>query len=636
MVFKMERQEKKQTIRRKRKKWKKMVKSPYMILPLLGVKLLTYYYLIDVNILLNPFVLFSVAVFLLLFVGIGRSSLKQKGLLFLALYSFVSIIMFADSMYYNYYNQTVSIKQLWQASNVAKVPNSFIATLIPASFILLFDIPFVYYYFKRDVKIWNKFRKKRTKILEYFFSFIGISILLLSINPFHSEWVKSINSVEFFSNHISDILLAVKDSMPKQEVPEDEVLKVIEKTVEKIEGTKWNGIAKGKNLIVIQLESFQNCLLFADYHGQELTPNLNQLIQKDSIYYNNYYTSIGKGNTVDAEFSSMNSLYPVIDRECYELYTENTYNGLPWILRDEGYQAFAVHGYEASFWNRDKAYPYQGFEEFYSIDKLVQDEQIGLGISDESVFRQTIPILKSQNNPYFAFIITLTNHHPYELNEEKCEITIAPEDEGTKFSRYLQTVYYTDKVIGQFIEQLKTEELYENTVIALYGDHHGLNWTMDGNDQTMGRFLGREYDYDEMMNVPLIIHIPNSGIKETVSTVGGQIDFLPTIANLMGLSIPQPYILGQDLSNAKNGFAAFTAYLFEGSFVKDGVMFEISREGVFNGSRAFEPHTGKELNYEDYYKDYERTIEIKKASKDILEQDLIANYVNRHIEVTEE
>jgi hypothetical protein len=50
--------------------------------------------------------------------------------------------MFADTMYYNYYNQTVSIRQLWQAKSVAAVPNSFIATLIPASFLLFVDIPF--------------------------------------------------------------------------------------------------------------------------------------------------------------------------------------------------------------------------------------------------------------------------------------------------------------------------------------------------------------------------------------------------------------------------------------------------------------------------------------------------------------
>ena len=57
--------------------------------------------------------------------------------------------MFADTMYYNYYNQTVSIRQLWQAKAVAAVPMSFLTTLIPASFLLFLDIPFVYRYFKK-------------------------------------------------------------------------------------------------------------------------------------------------------------------------------------------------------------------------------------------------------------------------------------------------------------------------------------------------------------------------------------------------------------------------------------------------------------------------------------------------------
>lgn len=612
-------------------RWREWVQSCYMIIPLLGIKLITYYYLIGAGIFNNPFLLVSMSVFILLFMGISRSKIKHKRIVFLILYSFLSIIMFADCMYYNYYNQTVSVKQLWQAANVAKVPSSFVATLIPTSFILLLDIPFIYHYFKKDSLVWkeeedNEQRKKR------FFK-LKISLLLIiflfALNPFQSVYIQAINSVEFFSNHLRDVYIAAKELLPKKEVQEQEVLKTVNETVGKSGGNQLRGIGKGKNLIVIQIESFQNFLIGASYNGQILTPNLNQLIKKDSLYFDQYYSTIGKGNTVDAEFTSLNSLYPVIDREAYELYTENTFDGLPWLLKEQGYSAFAIHGYEETFWNRAKAYPYQGFEDFYSMEDLEQDELIGLGISDESVFRQTIPILKKQTKPFFSFIVTLTNHHPYILDEDKAKIKLLPEDEETKFGNYLQTVFYTDQAIGHFIDELKEADLYNNTIIALYGDHHGLNWTMDGNSETVGRFLGREYDYDEMMNVPFIIHIPGSKQKQTISTVGGQIDFLPTIANIMDISIQHPYVLGQDLVNAKEGFAAFTAYLFEGSFVKDKTIFEISREGVFKGSRAWELETGRELNYENYKKDYERAIKIKQASRDILKQDLISNYIKR-------
>src|SRR5690606_31882656 len=104
------------------------------------------------------------------------------------------------------------------------------------------------------------------------------------------------------------------------------------------------------------------------------------------------------------------------------------------------------------------------------------------------------------------------------------------------------------------------------------------------------------YDYDEMLNVPMIIHVPGSNIKETIQTTGGQIDFLPTIANIMGLSLDDALIMGQDLANAEKGFVAFTTYLFEGSFAINDIIFEISREEVFENSRAWRIGTNEEVD----------------------------------------
>ncbi len=609
-----------------------------MILLLFAIKLITYYILIDVNILNNIMVLSSIVVFGTLFFVFSRSNIKKKRICFLVLYTFFSIVMFADTMYYNYYNQTVSIRQIWQASNVAKVPSSFIATLIPASFLLLIDIPFVYYYFKKDAKLWvhkKVIKTGYTKRLGRLAIGVCSIILLCAVNPLQAIGVEKVSSVEFFTNHIGDIYDTVIANVSAEEIPPQEVLEQVEENVEATNTTQLNGIAKGKNLIVIQLEAYQNFLIGANYNGQELTPNLNKLLQADSLYFDNYYSNIGKGNTADAEFSTLNSLYPVIDGESYRLYMDNTYDGLPWQMKDRGYDTLAFHGYAGDFWNRNNAYPYQGFDQFYSMEDLDDSDIIGLGISDKSMFQQTAEILKQQKNPYFAFIITLTNHHPYILDEARAKINLLPEHEGTKFGSYLQTAYYTDEAIGEFIDELKAAGQYENTVIALYGDHHGLNCTMDDNDVIVGDYLGRTYDYDEMLHIPLIIHIPGSGINRTISTLGGQVDFLPTIANLMGIQIKQPYILGQDLVNAKEGFVAFTAYLFEGSFAKNDIMFEISREGIFDGSRAWRIGTDTTLDINQYKKDYEKAIELKEASKEILEQDLISDYVTRKVDTTE-
>nr|WP_308742742.1 LTA synthase family protein [uncultured Anaerocolumna sp.] len=610
------------------KQYKKILQSPYMILLLFTIKLIIYYGLIDANILDSFIIIVSIIALGIIFIGISRIKFKHKKGLFLIVYSLVSLLMFADSMYYNYYNQTVSIKQLWQAKNVAAVPDSFFATLIPASFLLFLDIPFVYYYFKKhtdDISTKNSWSFKRE--MKYLIAGLCAIFALLVVNPLDSVAIDKVNSVEFFTNHVNDIYNAVADNIVTEEIPVEEVLEVVEEVAPKEEGMSLQGIGKDKNLILLQVEALQNFVLGAEYNGQILTPNLNSLIGKDSIYFNRYYSTIGKGNTVDAEFATLNSLYPVIDRECYTLYEKNTFYGLPWILREKGYSTLAIHGYEGAFWNREAAYPGQGIEEFYSMEDLDASETIGLGISDKSMFKQAIDILEEEKEPFFSFIITLTSHHPYLLDEEYNTLVLREEDKDTKFGSYLQTIHYMDEALGQFIADLKEKGLYEDTVIAIYGDHHGLNKNMDNNQEKMEEFLEREYDYDEMLRVPLIIHVPGSNVYRTVSTTGGQIDFLPTIANIMGLKIDHPYILGQDLVNAKEGFAAFTAYLFEGSFIHNNAMFEISREGVFEGSRAWDVGTHEELDGSLFEEDYNRTVKIKKTSKEILDRDLIAEYM---------
>ncbi len=609
------------------KRFKELITSPYFIAFLFVLKMMIYYSLIRVTNMEIILIAVSLIVWSTIFVLFGRSAMKKKRFAFLVVYFLFSLLMFSDTMYYNYYNQTVSIKQLWQAKSVAAVPKSFLATLIPASFLLFVDIPFAYYSFKEKAtreNIQKYFPWKKYKYVLYALTVVFATFIA---NPFHSAAFERVSSTEFFTNHVNDVYETISQNIVKEEMPKDQIIQVLNQDVPKVKDKKYHGIGKGKNLVVIQLEAVQNMMIGATYEGQEITPNLNRLLEKDTLYYDRFYSNIGKGNTADAEFSSLNSLYPVIDGESYRLYQDDTFNGLPWIMRKNGYYSFAIHGFEGEFWNREYIYPKEGFQDFYSMEDLNQDEIIGMGISDKSMFKQLIPILKKQTGPFFTFAITLTDHHPFVLEEKYRTLKLAQKDEKTKFGDYLETVRYTDEAIGQFIDELKAAGLYDNTVIALYGDHHGMNCGMEDVKYRVDEFLGRTYDYDEMLKVPLIIHVPGSGAHETISTTGGQIDFLPTIANVMGVDYDNTFVMGQDLTNAEQGFVAFTSYLFGGSFATNDILFEISREGIFEGSRAWKINTNEQVDAALYKKEYDKAILLKETSKQILDQNLIAQYV---------
>lgn len=604
---------------------------------LLLIKLITYYILIDIEIVDFYNTIITFALFLCLFLALASSELKHKRLIFLVLYTGFAILMFADSMYYNYYHQTVSIKQLWQIKNVASVPESLVATLIPSSVFLLIDIPIVYYVFHKltnnEESVASSVVNRQTSVIKITASILGFLILVAVVNPFDSVLLTKINSLEFFTSHINDVYVALTEDLISEKISAEEVLEVVEEIQEEDtskRNLKHNGIGANRNLILVQVEALQNFVIERDYQGIELTPNLNRLIKKDTLYFDQYYSHIGKGNTSDAEFSTLNSLYPVIDREIYTLYKDNTFYGLPWILKDKGYKTLAFHGYEGEFWNRKEAYLGQGLDEFYSMEDLDQTELLGMGISDLSVFNQAVNIMKEVKEPFLSFIVTLTNHHPYLLPEELHTVPLLEEHEDTKFGGYLNTVRYTDYAIGEFIKKIKSEGLYDNSIIVFYGDHHGLNYGMDDNDIIVSDYLGKPYDYDEMLNVPLIIHIPKSGVNETISTTGGFIDFLPTIANIMNLEIPHPYVLGQDITNESDGIVAFTSYLFEGSFIKNDIMLEISREGILEGSRAWNIHSYESIDPLLLEEEYELTLTLKQTSEEILEQDLINDYMSNN------
>ena len=96
-------------------------------------------------------------------------------------------------------------------------------------------------------------------------------------------------------------------------------------------------------------------------------------------------------------------------------------------------------------------------------------------------------------------------------------------------------------------------------------------------------------------------------------------DFLPTIANLYDLDLSQSVTFGQDLVNAKEGFVATVAYMLQGSFFKDGIMYEIGRDGSFEGGRALDLDTHEAVDIEGLEEDSQKAVTVTEMSKYILE-----------------
>ena len=563
---------------------------------------------------------------------------RWRRIFFYFIYTLITLVMLADAAYCGYFGRCISVNQLRQIGSFFQIAgdgNVIGAALTPLCLLTLLDYPIVIRLYKRKIsRLKDKEeRPGKWRILLHFVLLTAscISWLYYSINPSGTRDVQRVSHVEFFTSHTNDIIVNVIDPMVKKDVDEKAIQESMNRLVPRSEGDQYHGLAKGKNLILIQTESLNDFVVGATYNGEEITPNMNRMLKEDTLYFDRFFSTTGIGNTCDAEFSVLNSLYPNNIRECYRMYVDNTYDGLPWMFRDAGYDALAFHGYIRTFWNRGEAYKNQGFRKFYSEEELDKTEVSGFGLTDKELFRQGVDILKQEKKPFFSFMVTLTNHIPYELDPDLASLKLKPEDQGTLFGQYLQTVRYTDEAFGDLIRLLKENDMYDQTMIVIYGDHQGMNLETPAVRESMSRFLGRTYDYDEMLRVPLLIHLPGLGKHERVHTVGGQVDIMPTIANLMDLKIRTPYVFGHDLLNAKEGYIGQISYVGMGSFIggsKD-VIYVMGRDGTVAGGRMLSIDSGEELPMDESYcqEQSDRALDLIGTCKDVLDHNLIQKYV---------
>ncbi|HHY27906.1 MAG TPA: sulfatase-like hydrolase/transferase, partial [Desulfitobacterium dehalogenans] len=142
------------------------------------------------------------------------------------------------------------------------------------------------------------------------------------------------------------------------------------------------------------------------------------------------------------------------------------------------------------------------------------------------------------------------------------ELEIDPRIDRTKLGGYFQSIHYTDKQIGMFIESLDQKGLLENTVIVIYGDHGGIHKYY--NDELPGIQPQEDWWMENDRKVPFLIYKKGLGPK-VIETTGGQIDILPTVAYLMGIE-EEKYVKtaqGRNLMTTQRDYAV----LADGTFV---------------------------------------------------------------------
>ncbi|TVP81825.1 MAG: LTA synthase family protein [Alkalicoccus sp.] len=509
----------------------------------------------------------------------------------------LTVVLYSNTVYYREFADIITLPMLVMSGNAGDLTTS-VVELVHWWDLLFFADLFVLGWFMVKNPPFLTVQKTGFREAKGKYALIGaaaFAIILLSQadpgeaeTPAHSfdreHMVKNLGIYNFyFYDAFLHLTTGTQPAFAEREDLEDIKAHLQEHETEP--NMSFHGAAEGKNVVVVSLESLETFAMGKTVDGEEVTPFLNELVE-DSFYFDNLYDQAGQGKTSDAEFMVNNSLYPLGRGAVFHTHPDNELTPLPKKLGENGYENVVFHANDDTFYNRANVYPRLGYHYYYDLDYYdVHDgNSVGWGLKDIDFVEQSMPYIEDLPEPFYATKLTLTNHFPYELDDEDYFIPPAETDSDI-VNRYFPAVRYMDESIRVLFDEFKEAGLYEDTMFVLYGDHYGI---AESHYEELGSFLDEDigpYEALKLDRVPVIIHVP--GMEDEVftsSTVSGHIDIMPTMLNLLGLPQENHVMFGSDLlAEDREEFAV----LRSGEVVTDEVL--------YTGDQCFASGSGEEL-----------------------------------------
>ena len=316
---------------------------------------------------------------------------------------------------------------------------------------------------------------------------------------------------------------------------------------------KYTGMFKGKNLVFVVAESFNEIAVRKD-----LTPTLYKLVH-EGFDFENFYTS-NNLSTIGGEFQALTGLYAdntILSSwrggKAYYPY------GLGTVFKNLGYNTYAYHDNSAYYQDRNVYLKSQGFDNYKGcyngLEKLINCEQWPQ--SDVEMINATVGDYINSDKPFATYYMTVSGHFYYTYGgnaiANKNKDLVKDLDYPEEIKGYLATQMELDKALEILMSKLEEANKLDDTVIVLLADHYPYNLPID--------YINMLSDYKrdtliEANSNSLIIY--NSKMKSVkVDKVGMSIDVIPTVYNLFGIDYDSRLIMGKDILSTSEGIAIF-------------------------------------------------------------------------------
>ena len=507
-------------------------------------------------------------VFIILFMFIGNLFIKDtlksfiKRLIFHFNTFFIVISAFiisGEMAIYSEWGTKLNFKAISHLQNPSEV---FSTASHKDYFLVIFSLIIAFLF----IKLYSKFIHKELELKSFNFkllviNFIKVPLVLAVLLFLIRGGIKEIpinTSDAYFSDNIivNDVtvnpnwnffqsLLKSRTNLngnPYQKYPS----KQVEKLIDNINSDDSNDIQvlklKKPNIIFIILESWSadNISSLGGLNG--ITPNFERL-EKKGLNFTNFYSN---GWTSDQAMSSIFSSFPVFPYVAIINQTDKS-RKLPCLnksLTPLDYHSSYFFGGQLTYGNIKGYLIGQEFD-------LVKDENNfnhlpsgRLGVHDEFMFSQFKNELSALPQPFLSSLFTISSHSPYDFPAEHLLSFNSNED------KYINSVAYTDKCLGEFFDSVKDEDWYDNTLFIILADH------------SHNSPLKRRVAQKERFKIPMLWYgevLKKEYMGASCDILSSHIDVTPTILKQLNIS-NNNYKFGSDIFNKKS--SAFVPYAF--------------------------------------------------------------------------
>lgn len=321
--------------------------------------------------------------------------------------------------------------------------------------------------------------------------------------------------------------------------------------------SRWRGLAAGRNVVLVSLESTAAQYLRLYGGTDDLTPRLDELARSALVFENAYAAT---PESIKGLFSVLCSRYPAFDTPI-TAYAATSCSPVADVLATAGYRTALFHSGRFAYLGMEAVVRNRGFAVLEDAGDIGGHRESSFGVDEPATVDRMLAWIDglARDQRFLLVYLPIAGHHPYATPER------GPFPDGDEFGRYRNAIRHGDASLGTLVDGLRARGLDDQTLWIVYGDH----------GQAFGQHVGNHghtfFLYEENVRVPFLVAAPGAIAAGTRSrTTLSLVDTAPTMLDLLGLPIPAAYQGRSALDGRPRTALFFTEYSLSLVGLRDG------------------------------------------------------------------